>query len=59
MDYKQDLVRFLRTEMSKIPTEKQMEKLSNPFVFCYSQARCDLLLDIDRTLELGAFFKGK
>ena len=59
MDYKQELVHFLRIEMSNIPTKKQMEKLSNSFVFCYSQAKFDLLLDIDRTLELGAFFKKK
>ena len=53
------LKQYLRKEMDKIPTDKQMKQGKEPFMFCYAQAKFDMLMDIDRTLNLGVFFKNK
>lgn len=50
---------ILRKEMKKLPNDKQMKEMKSfsPFSFCFSQARFDILMDIDRELQVGAFFK--
>ena len=51
------LRRFLRQKMKQVPTDGQMTKLKKPFGFCFSQATFDILMDIDREFDLGAFYK--
>ena len=50
------LRRFLRQKMKRVPTDEQMTKLKEPFGFCFSQATFDILMDIDREFDLGAFY---
>ena len=57
MNEKDWIKRYLRKEMRKIPSEKDMEKLKDPFSFCYAQAKFDALMDIDIGLKIGAFIK--
>jgi hypothetical protein len=49
--------KYLRKEMLKIPNDASVEKGKKPFAFCYAQAKFDALMDIDRDLKLGAFYK--
>ena len=53
----QQIKRYLRKEMDKIPSDAEMHKGKKPFAFCYAQAKFDALMDIDRELKIGAFFK--
>lgn len=48
---------ILRKEMKKLPSDSQLKNIKNPFAFCFAQAKFDTLMDIDRELKLGAFFK--
>ena len=53
------LKQYMRKEMEKLPTDKQSKKLSKPYGNCYSQAKFDVLLDIDIGLGLGVFIKNR
>jgi len=48
--------KILRREMKKISKHK-ITLSDNNFAFCFAQAKFDTLLDIDRELELGAFYR--
>lgn len=49
---------ILRREMKKVINIKERhEENTNPFCFCFAQAKFDTLMDIDRELKLGAFYK--
>ena len=51
---------ILRREMKKIVNVKERvenNKTLSPFAFCWAQAKFDTLMDIDRELKLGAFYK--
>ena len=51
--------KILRKEMKKVNGTTK-GPLPEPFAFCFAQARFDILMNIDRELELGAFYrKGK
>lgn len=57
-ELKSKLKKYMIKEMGKIchtnhPTHK------NTFYFCWSQAKFDTLMDIDRELGLNVFFKNK
>ena len=46
---------FLRKEMKKINTRSIKNK--NTFIYAFTQAKFDLLMDIDQKFQLGAFYK--
>ena len=54
---RQQIKKYLRKEMRKIPNDAEMHKGKKPFAFCYAQAKFDTLMEIDRELKLGTFFK--
>jgi len=48
---------YLRSEMKKVPNDAYVDKGKKPFVFCYAQARFNILMDIDIELGVGAFIR--
>ena len=54
------LRRYLRQEMGKLLTDEQMNKIPKEhrtFAICFSQSTFNVLMDIDRMFELGAFYE--
>jgi len=57
------LKKYLQKEMKKLLGKtvlnvfKIQPKFSETFAFCWGQAKFDTLMDIDRELELGVFYK--
>ena len=55
------LIKLLRDKMKKILHDNEItvpRKLKDStFGFCFGQATFDVLMDIDRELKLGAFYK--
>lgn len=54
------LRRYLRQEMDKLPSDKQMDnfpKEHKTFAICFSQATFNVLMDIDQMFDLGAFYE--
>lgn len=49
--------KHLRRQKATIPNDKQLKKLKSPLAFCYSQAKFDVLMDIDMGLKIGAFIR--
>ncbi len=49
---------ILRKKMKSIMNIKKnsINKIT-PFSFCFAQAKFDILMDIDRELKLGVFYK--
>lgn len=52
------LKEYMKKEMRKIVSVVAHKNIANKkFFFCWGQARFDMLMDIDRELNLGVFFK--
>lgn len=54
---KTKLKSILRREMDKMPTDNQLKQLNTVYAFAFAQAKFDTLMDLDRELKIGAFYK--
>ena len=63
MSDRDKIKKYLRKEMRRILIQEETRTIRKQkidfttFGFCWTQAKFDVLMDIDRELKLGAFYK--